>query len=206
LPSTIWGIAKTQLTKLKLANPLSQQIPGLIRIGLKRGQGAVYGPGKNIWGDVYVEDCMCFPHCHFYISRSVILVVGDYYMNLFAKLFQGDPSNLAHGREGFYFVSADEYEIYALSERIATLLYKKGKAKAALPTSFTEEEKQKVRTFFARFLLLTLMEQMPFLEYFGTNSRCRADRGRRDLGWEPKKTTKDMFDSLEEEIDGILSE
>ena len=56
LPGTIWGIASGRLVDLGLQNAHSQQVPGLVKIGIERGQGGVVGLGKNIWPHVHISD------------------------------------------------------------------------------------------------------------------------------------------------------
>ena len=41
--------------------------------------------------------------------------------------------------------------------------------------------------------------------YGGTNSRCRADRGR-SIGWKPKYTKDDMLKSIRSEMEFIRAQ
>lgn len=55
-PSTIYGISKGKLVDAGINNPHSQQVPGLIKIGLARGQGGMVGQGKNLWPNVEIHE------------------------------------------------------------------------------------------------------------------------------------------------------
>lgn len=37
-----------------------------------------------------------------------------------------------------------------------------------------------------------------------SNTRCTGDRGRRELGWAPAHTTKDMFEGLKSEVEILV--
>ncbi|KAF8656861.1 hypothetical protein AX16_002408 [Volvariella volvacea WC 439] len=126
LPGTIYGRASGSLADLGLQNPRSQQIPGLIKIGIDRGQGGVIGKGKNIWPNVHIDD------------------VADLYVLLFDLLNQQEVGqSLGHGRTGFYFAEHGEYTLSTLAEAIARVLYDAGKGKSPTPTTLTDEEMQK---------------------------------------------------------------
>lgn len=61
LPSTIYGIATGKLVDLGLQNPHSDQVPGLIRTGIARGQAGVVAEGKSIWNHVHIQESKCIP-------------------------------------------------------------------------------------------------------------------------------------------------
>jgi hypothetical protein len=56
LPSTIYGIATGKLVDLGVQHSHSQQLPGLIKAALARGQAGMVGEGKNIWPNVNIEE------------------------------------------------------------------------------------------------------------------------------------------------------
>jgi len=56
LPSTIWGIASNEFTEKGLQNPISQQIPGLIKFSLHRKKTVLVGTGENIWNHVEIGE------------------------------------------------------------------------------------------------------------------------------------------------------
>lgn len=55
-PSCVYGIVKNGFTEAGLQNPISIQVPGLIRASLDRKQGGMVGLGKNIWPNVHIDD------------------------------------------------------------------------------------------------------------------------------------------------------
>ncbi|KDR76306.1 hypothetical protein GALMADRAFT_140021 [Galerina marginata CBS 339.88] len=171
LPSTIYGIASGPLVDAGLQNPHSQQIPRLVELSLDRGQAGIVGEGKNIWPNVDIDD------------------VTDLYILIFDLVIghglAATPSpHFQHGASGFYFGENGEHTLLSVGESIGKFMVKLGKSKDPTPTSFTEEE---VKKYFPRGSSL------------GTNSRCRADRGR-SIGWNPQKTTKDMLASVKLEF------
>jgi len=89
-----------------------------------------------------------------------------------------------HGASGYYFAENGEHTLYALGEAIGQVMVSLKKSTEYTPTTLTEEEMQKY---------------FPDGTNMGTNSRCRADRGR-GIGWRPRKTTHDMLASIKQEF------
>ncbi|KAL4247620.1 NAD(P)-dependent Metabolic Enzyme [Abortiporus biennis] len=174
LPSTIYGIASNPLVKAGIQNPISQQIPKLIRVALERdGEAGMVGKGLSIWPSVHIDD----------ISQLYITLF-DYIVN--------NPETTPHGREGFYFGENGEHEWYEISKEIASVLFKLGKTKTQTePTTFTKEE------------LVKYFGSEAAGYSYGTNARCRANRSR-SIGWKPKYTKEDMLASIEPETRNIL--
>jgi hypothetical protein len=56
MPSTIWGMADTNLVKIGYQNPHSIQIPMLIKASLARGHPGMFGLGKNMWPNVRIDE------------------------------------------------------------------------------------------------------------------------------------------------------
>lgn len=56
LPSTVYGIASGPLVEAGIMNPYSQQLPALIKAALARGYAGMVGEGKNISGNVHIDD------------------------------------------------------------------------------------------------------------------------------------------------------
>lgn len=56
LPSTIWGIAKNPLVDAGIMNPLSQQIPDLIKTALPRRRTGVVGTGLTQRSNVNIDE------------------------------------------------------------------------------------------------------------------------------------------------------
>ena len=88
-----------------------------------------------------------------------------------------------HGAAGFYFCENGEHELYDVGESIGKAMVALGKTTNPAPTPFTEQEYKKY----------------PGLSGLGTNARCRADRPKA-IGWKPRMTTKDMMESIKQEI------
>lgn len=110
---------------------------------------------------------------------------------LFQLIFDAalSDANTPHGREGYYFGASDEYRLYDLAKAYSQVLYDLGKGKSPEPTPFTAEEVQK---YFGG-------------TWLGSNSRCKAERGR-TLGWKPTKTTKDLLESVRLEVEAIVAQ
>ena len=55
-PSTIYGFPTHELVAAGISNPLSVQIPRIVRASIARGRAGVVGEGKAIWPDVHIDD------------------------------------------------------------------------------------------------------------------------------------------------------
>ncbi|KAI0707122.1 NAD-P-binding protein [Earliella scabrosa] len=115
--------------------------------------------------------------------------VADLYIVLFDGILN-NPDKTGHGWEGFYFGENGEHTWYQISQAIGEALVKLGIADDATPTTFTVEE------------LVKYFGSEKAGWYSGTNSRCRANRGR-SIGWKPKHTTEDMLQSILPEVEAI---
>ncbi|KDQ57352.1 hypothetical protein JAAARDRAFT_35980 [Jaapia argillacea MUCL 33604] len=113
--------------------------------------------------------------------------LGELYNILFDLALSDAPP--PHGREGLYFGATDEHLLADLYDTVARDLYELGKAKSEEPTALSKEE---VLKFYGSEVIATTV--------MGGNSRCRADRARRDLRWKPVKGTKEMLASIKDEI------
>ncbi|KAI5120417.1 hypothetical protein M0805_006918 [Coniferiporia weirii] len=120
-PSTVYGIAKNGLTDARLQNPVSIQVPQIIRAGLDRGQGGMVGLGKNMWPNVHIDD------------------QADLYLTLFNRI-RADPEGVPHGRDGIYFAETGEHRLHDVYRRVAEALVSLGKGKSPEPTTFTRKE------------------------------------------------------------------
>ncbi|KAF4612716.1 hypothetical protein D9613_011831 [Agrocybe pediades] len=169
LPSMIYGLGQGRLVDLGIQNKFSIQIPQLIQAALARGRGGMVGAGTNVWGNVHIED------------------IADLYIILF-NLIRQNPDSVAHGREGFYFGIASEYNLYDVGKAIGEKLVSLGRATTSQPTTFTDEE---INLYFGGST------------FWGTNSRGLSTRSK-SIGWNPKKTAKDLAASIGPEVDAIL--
>jgi len=172
LPSTIYGFAAHQLVEAGISNPISIQIPSLIRASLDRKQAGVVGAGKAIWPDVHIDD------------------VADLYIVLFDAI-TANPEGVGHGWEGFYFGENGEHTWYDISKEIARVFVELGLGGTDEPTAFTDEE------------LVKYWGSLDMGNYSGTNSRCRADRGR-SIEWKPAYITKDMIASIKPTVQWLV--
>jgi len=111
----------------------------------------------------------------------------DLYEILFNHIRQ-NPDTTAHGREGYYFGINGEYNLYQIGKGIAEHLVALGKSSEREPSTFTDEE---IKKYFAGS------------SFWGTNSRGRANRSR-SLGWNPLKSTHNLYDGIGLEIDAML--
>ena len=187
-PSTVYGIAKNGFTDAGLQNPVSIQIPYLIRAGLDRGQGGVVGLGLNRWPNVHIDD------------------QADLYIAVFDGARKGNGEEIPHGRDGMYYAEAGEHVLIDVCKRISEVLHSVGQAESPVPTAFSREECLKyfgdgvsapVIKSFARFL--TVLQP----DWFGSNSRCIAPRSR-SIGWKPAYGTNDLLSSIRPEVETII--
>lgn len=105
-----------------------------------------------------------------------------------------NPSKLGHGREGYYFVGADECKWYDVIKAIGQALVDIGRADDAEPNELTPEER--VQIFGSEYTVKLLF----------SNARCRADRGRKTLGWTPKYGTKELLESIRYEVEVVAKQ
>ncbi|CAL1716979.1 unnamed protein product [Somion occarium] len=118
--------------------------------------------------------------------------VSELYIVLFDSIVS-NPDKTGHGREGYYFGENGEHRWYDISRAVGEALVELGISKDPEPTSFTDEE------------LIKYFGSVDAGNYAGSNSRCRANRGR-SIGWNPKHTTKDMLASIKPEVEAILKQ
>lgn len=116
---------------------------------------------------------------------------ADQFILLFDKIVS-DGDKVGHGREGFYFGENGEHAWLEISQAIGEVLLGRGLSKTKEVSTFTVEE------------LVKYFGSEPVGYYFGTNSRCRANRSR-TLGWQPKNTKADMLASIQTEIAVLVS-
>ncbi|KAI0789836.1 hypothetical protein C8Q75DRAFT_762663 [Abortiporus biennis] len=117
--------------------------------------------------------------------------VADLYIVILNALLT-NPDSVGHGREGYYFGENGEHTWYELCKEISKALYELGRGKIPEPTAFTTDE------------LVKYFGSEMFGYFFGTNSRCRANRGRA-LGWKPTRTTADMLASIKAEVERVIA-
>jgi hypothetical protein len=98
-----------------------------------------------------------------------------------------DHAYFTHGESGFYFAENGEHTLLSVAQAIGQTMVDAGKATDPEPSPFTQAESQQYFGGVTRYL--------------DSNSRCKADRGKK-LGWRPKKTTKELLSSIKQELKG----
>ncbi|KAF9460253.1 hypothetical protein BDZ94DRAFT_938450, partial [Collybia nuda] len=112
---------------------------------------------------------------------------ADLYTILYDAIV-ANPDGVGHGREGIYFSENGEHTGYDVGKAIGQALVGAGKGENPEPTTFTKDELDK---FFGGS------------DFFGSNSRCRANRAR-SIGWNPTHTTADFIVSIRGDVEAIL--
>jgi hypothetical protein len=61
-PPTIYGIADHALVRKGISNPISMQLPTIIRASLDRKQAGMVGKGLNVWPCIHTTESTCLPY------------------------------------------------------------------------------------------------------------------------------------------------
>lgn len=133
-----------------------------------------------------------------------------------------NPEKVSHGREGYFFGANEEFSgregVQAVSDALFALgripspevvkYSLDGLAKyyaSILPPSFGSHGGQvRVLASASRIILLTKSCTQFVARALFSNTRCTGDRARRELGWAPAHTTKDMFEGLKSEVEILV--
>ncbi|KAI8980053.1 NAD-P-binding protein [Trametes punicea] len=118
--------------------------------------------------------------------------IADLYITLFDAIVT-NPDKIGHGWEGFYFGENGEHSWYQISRAIGEAFVELGICSDPEPTTFSTEE------------LIKYFGSEAQGNYSGSNSRCRADRGR-SIGWKPRYTTEDMLKSIKPEVVALMKQ
>ncbi|VDB86895.1 unnamed protein product [Peniophora sp. CBMAI 1063] len=113
--------------------------------------------------------------------------LSDLYIRLLKAAIDGTAT---HGRDGLYIGENGTYLLKDAAKTYTRALHAAGKSRTPEPESFTKEDIDK---YFGG-------------PYLGSNSRAKAVRAKRDLGWAPTKGDADFFKSIEEEVASILAD
>ncbi|KAI0091093.1 NAD-P-binding protein [Irpex rosettiformis] len=116
----------------------------------------------------------------------------DFFIILFDAIL-ASPDKVGHGRDGYYFGENGDYLWYDLSKWIGKALVKRGLSQSEEPTTFNTEEL--IKYFGAEWVG----------NYWGSNSRARSGHSR-SLGWQPKLTAQDFFDSVDAEVEAVIKQ
>ncbi|KIJ55851.1 hypothetical protein M422DRAFT_240474 [Sphaerobolus stellatus SS14] len=118
LPSTIYGLPDHVLAQKGISNPISIQMPLLIRASMARGQAGICGKGVNLWPNIHITE------------------VASLINTVFEAALAGKTVT---GWEGYYFGESGEYKQLDVCKIVAKTLHANGIGTPE-PTPFTEEE------------------------------------------------------------------
>ncbi|KAJ8074285.1 hypothetical protein PM082_012595 [Marasmius tenuissimus] len=122
----IYGVARHPLVVPGISNPRSLFFRLLVPTAIKRGNGIAIGKGENTWLIVSIDE------------------VADFYELLFKSVLdQSRLKEVPHGKEGYFFLGAEEIKTYRYYNDVSRILFDLGKAESAQPTQFTLEEAEK---------------------------------------------------------------
>ncbi|KKY16334.1 putative nad-dependent epimerase dehydratase [Diplodia seriata] len=150
-------------------NARSVQLPELTRRTLQRGRGFAVGGGKARWCGVHVQD----------LSAVFLALVTDAAAATEAASL---TTKATWGPQGYYFAENCEFEWGAVAGLVAAECARRGFIESAELDRLTLEDVEK------------MVGNHLMGPHWGQNSRCRASRARRELGWRP------VMLSLEEDI------
>ncbi|KAK1225593.1 hypothetical protein PQX77_011451 [Marasmius sp. AFHP31] len=179
-PSATYGLPKAPLVDAGIQNTKSMFFGLTVPTAIARGQGFIVGKGNNIWPTVHIDD------------------LTDVFAKLFTAVAISDKDGgVPHGKEGYFFVAADEIKFYELGEVFSRALKELGRLKGTStePTPITKEECTKYYG--------TLADVM--YSYIGSNTRCASTRARNQLRWKSNKNKKDLLAHVRKEVEFWLN-
>ncbi|OJD34770.1 nucleoside-diphosphate-sugar epimerase [Diplodia corticola] len=167
-PPCIYGLGRGP------GNARSAQLPELTRRTLQRGRGFVVGAGKARWCGVHVQD----------LSAVFLALVADAAAATTASEAAAltTTTKATWGPQAYYFAENGEFEWGAVAGLVADECKRRGLIESAELDCLSLDD-------------VEAMVGNPVMgPLWGQNSRCKASRARRDLGWRP------VMLSLEEDI------
>ncbi|MCJ1466374.1 hypothetical protein MMC07_004993 [Pseudocyphellaria aurata] len=150
-------------------NQQSIQLPELARSTLERKKGFQIGAGRTYWPNVHIYD----------VSRCFLALV---------EAAADHDGKATWGKEGYYFVENGEHIWGDIAKIIASTAKGQGFLTSDEVVSISSDEADQDQKLMAYASIL-----------WGTNSRCKAVRARKVLGWTPKER------SMSEEIPEIVT-
>ncbi|KAJ8509377.1 hypothetical protein ONZ45_g8454 [Pleurotus djamor] len=120
LPSSVFGVAESELPRLGISNAHSVFPPLHIRASIRRGNGGMIGNGSNVWHNVHIED------------------LGDLYLLLFKDVTVNPDAD--HGVNGYYFAENGNVTHYEVAQAISQALVSLRVGMSPEPTQFSREE------------------------------------------------------------------
>ncbi|EIW57265.1 NAD-P-binding protein [Trametes versicolor FP-101664 SS1] len=118
---------------------------------------------------------------------------ADLYIRLFDALLN-NPESVSHGRDGYFFVENGELSMSAVLTAVADALSALGRIPSRSLVACSEQE---MGAYYGSPIFVKIL--------FG-NSRCKAERARRELGWAPKHPAQDFVDGLRAEVESLVQE
>ncbi|KAI0358320.1 NAD-P-binding protein [Trametes cingulata] len=185
-PAVVYGVASGPLFDEGIpANQHTVITQMLVRSALDRGSMGVLGKGISRWGDVHIDD------------------TADLHILLLDALLS-TPEKVSHGRNGWFFAANGEHSMRELHEAVAEALFSLGRIKNKELIPYTKEDLDKyfwgdVRTFSIPRSSVDYVGGLLF-----SNSRCKAERGRLELGWAPTHTTGDFLKLVKPEVEMLV--
>ncbi|KFY49662.1 hypothetical protein V496_09883 [Pseudogymnoascus sp. VKM F-4515 (FW-2607)] len=173
VPSTIYGLGKGLFKKL------SQQVPWLMRLAIKKGHAIVIGEGDGIWNHVHIDDLS----------------------NLYLLLLRGvlaPKTELPFGKKGYYFAETGEHTWKSISEGISRALLAQGQ------NTIQSDEIESISLKDAANALE--ISDMHLELALAANSRAKADNARELLGWKPKHGNDSFHSHFMDELAAISKE
>lgn len=138
-------------------NQTSQQIPGLIANTLEEGFGPFIGSGLTEWDNVHVQD----------LSGLIVLLAAQ--STLAEKNSRAE--NEIWGPKGYHFAENGTHKWSAIAEVIAKEAYKQGLIQSSEAKELDLEVAKEKYSY-------------PLI-WWGSNSKGKAKRARKYLGWQP---------------------
>ncbi|KAI9754560.1 MAG: peroxisome- protein [Chaenotheca gracillima] len=108
---------------------LSTQIPLLIKHILARGKGLKVGQGKNLWGNVHIDD------------------LSDAYVLLVEEALKPNGGNVTWGPSGYYFIENGEHVWGDVATATTKVLQQKSHISTADVEGLPEDEINKIQPF-----------------------------------------------------------
>ncbi|OJT03680.1 hypothetical protein TRAPUB_5708 [Trametes pubescens] len=183
LPSAIYGLATGLLFDAGISNPHTMIFPIYVRSALHHGHLAILNEGASHWASVHIDD------------------VTDIFVRLLdANL--NSPEKVSHGREGYFFGVNDEFSAREGLQPVADALFALKRISSPELAKYSFDDIAKYYT-----------SALPAFGVYGgqliaralfSNTRCTGDRARRELGWAPTHTTKDLIAGLSSEVEILV--
>ncbi|KAK1215399.1 hypothetical protein PQX77_022002 [Marasmius sp. AFHP31] len=169
-PGIIYDGAQNALVDAGIANSRTVLFKMLVPPAVKRGYAIIVGKGENVWLNVHIDEA------------------ADFHVLMFTSVLN-DSKNVPHGKEGYFFLGAEEHKTAQYYTELAKILYESGKVKSPEPRQLGEDEAKEYYGAWGAAARVAL----------GGNARFVGNRARK-LGWKPVKGTKEFIASLREEV------